>query len=103
VLTLKPEARKKVTLLLGKPKVSGASVNLVEERKQLQSDHLWITQQRPSLQKDFSNKYVAVKNKEVVASAKDVYTLMTALKKKGLKTDKVAVEFLAEHPACFLL
>jgi hypothetical protein len=100
---MKSEEKKKVPLLVGKAKTSAGAVNLIEERKQLQSDYMWISEERVSLQKTFANKYVAVKNKKVIVAEGDVYSLMGALKKKGLRADKVAVEFLAEHPVCFLL
>lgn len=85
---------------IGKARDNVDFADLIEERRQLQLDYVWIFQQRPSLQKDFVNKYVAVRNKEVIVSALDVQSLMRRLRKKGLRTDEVAVEFLSEHPVC---
>ena len=90
-------------LLVERPKVFSKTTDLVEQRERLRSDYRWIANERSALQKEYLNKYVAVKDKQVVTAESNVYSLMKKLKTKGLRTDAVAVEFLSEQPVCFLL
>lgn len=77
--------------------------DLIEQREKLRSDYRWISEEQMSLQKKYLNKFVAVRNKQVIVAAENVYSLMEKLKTKGLRTDSVAVEFVSEQPLCFLL
>ena len=76
---------------------------LFAQRERLRADYKWISANSESLSQKFLNKYVAVKDKKVVASDEDVYSLLKQIRATGKKPDKFAVEYFSEHPVCYLL
>jgi len=81
----------------------GSNTTLFEQRERLRTDYKWIADNRESLTQEFLNKYVAVKDKKVVAFDGDVYSLLKQIRATGKKPDKFAVEYFSEHPVCYLL
>jgi hypothetical protein len=95
--------KKEMPLLVERPKLSSATEhNLSDKHQNLRADYRWISTDN-SLRKKYNNKYVAVKDREVVLSDENAYKLIARLKALGFKADNFAVEFVSEHPDCFLL
>lgn len=67
------------------------------------SDIGWLKSHKIELRKDYKNQFVAVLNKEVIASATDLKKLITQLKKDKIDTSNVAIEFITEKPIRLLL
>jgi len=80
-----------------------SKTTLFEQRERLRADYRWISDNRDKLTQEFLNKYVAVKDKKVVASDEDAPSLLKQLRATGKKPDKFAVEYFSEHPMCYLL
>ena len=85
------------------PLLVEGSNDLIQQREKLRSDYRWISEEQTLLQKKYLNMFVAVRNKKVIVTAEDVYSLMKKLKMKGLRADCVAIEFVSEQPSCFLV
>ena len=81
----------------------GSDSTLFTQRERLRADYKWISDHRESLAEEFLNKYIAVKDKKVVASDNDAYGLLKQLRATGKKPDKFAMEYFSEHPVCYLL
>ncbi|HLE75910.1 MAG TPA: DUF5678 domain-containing protein [Candidatus Bathyarchaeia archaeon] len=93
-----------MSLLVEKSRLTSATERVSFERRQnLRADYRWISTEKKKLLKKYLNKYVAVKNGEVVLADSDVYNLVSELREKGVEVDSVAVEFVSKHPCCFLL
>jgi len=91
-------------LLVERPMLGSESIKKsMFERQNLRADYRWISAEEKNLRKKYLNKYIAVKNHAVVLADRNVYTLMNKLRAKGISVDTIAVEFVSEHPTCFLL
>ncbi len=89
-------------LLVEKPRLSPESKHLLAQHQNLRDDYRWISEEK-TLREDYLNQYIAVKNQKVVLADDNVYVLIAKLKAKGVPVDTVAVEYVSEHPDCFLL
>ncbi len=92
--------RENMPLLVETP---NSEPNMSQQRENLRADYKWISTQEETLRKKYLNKYVAVKNKEVLFADDNAYTLIDNLKAKGISVSNTAIKFLSDHPTCFLL
>jgi len=63
----------------------------------------WLYQNYTSLAKKYNNKFVAVKDKKVIAVEDTLEALFNTLKKKGIDAADVLIEFLTLEDILFLL
>ncbi len=62
--------------------------------KKFEEDNNWLQQKYEEMQEKYSKKYIAVKNKKVIASGKSMDELINKLKEMGEKPDLLVVEFI---------
>ncbi|WXG43072.1 MAG: DUF5678 domain-containing protein [Promethearchaeati archaeon SRVP18_Atabeyarchaeia-1] len=63
----------------------------------------WIASNFGGLAKQYADKYIAVKNRSVVDSDKNIIHLIGKLKKKYDDLDDFVIQYMTEKPIIFLL
>jgi hypothetical protein len=72
---------------------------LVEQMKQLKrfnADINWFQKHYPTIKKRYKGQYVAVRDLKIIDHDKDGDLLLKRLKKRGIDTSSVAVEFVSD-------
>jgi predicted aspartyl protease len=82
---------------------SVAGKALFDRHNRLSSDFRWIFDNTEMLRSKYPDKYVAVKDQQVVFAYRDAKRLFAKLAMSGLSADDYAVEFVRKKPSCFLL
>ncbi|MBM3234158.1 hypothetical protein FJZ19_03615 [Candidatus Pacearchaeota archaeon] len=54
----------------------------------------WFQENSIKIREEFANKIIAIKNKEIVASAKNINELLIFLKEKNIDESEVLIEFI---------
>lgn len=88
--------RKQFSILVEIPTVSLGSSIICNEREKLRVEYRWISNRRALLAKKYANMYVAVKDKQVLLAEKSVVALLGKLRRSGIDTNSVAVDFVSE-------
>jgi hypothetical protein len=76
---------------------------LLKKLHRLTEDYIWIRDNMKALAVDYDNQYVAVIDKEVLYSGKNVYNLITQIKADGKDVDAYAMDFVSKEPRRYLL
>ncbi len=67
---------------------------LMEGLRKFRDDHLWVTDHREALLKDYAEQWIAVRDKRVIASDPDFESLIRRLEDPG----HTCVEFITRRP-----
>lgn len=59
-----------------------------------EKDLEWFQQSSLDIRKRFANRIVAIKNKEVIANARNINELLVILKERGIDDTEVLIEFI---------
>ncbi len=70
--------------------------NEIQLIKNFEMDSMWLKTHIDSIRSKFKNSFVAVKDKKVILSGKDLDALIEELKKNGVETDSVVIEYVPE-------
>jgi hypothetical protein len=82
---------------------SAADKDLFEKHNRLSADFRWIFNNTENLRAKYPDKYIAVKDQQVVFAYRDAKRLLAKLAMSGLSADDYAIEFVRKKPSCFLL
>ena len=79
-------------------------MSIVEELKQMEADSTWVANSTDKLKRQgYSDKFVAVDNKKVIASGKDLETLIKTLEKQGKNAAELVIEFIPKKEMLVVL
>ena len=76
---------------------------LAVELKFFESDFVFFQDKKEDLRKKFLNKFVAIKNKEVIASGNSIEEVKSALESKHIDPAKTVIEFVPEEEGIMVL
>lgn len=62
----------------------------------------WLHRNYKKLLEDYPNAYIAIRKQEIIDHDRDVYGLITRLKKKLKETDEVLIYFISSKKVKFL-
>ena len=79
------------------------STPIVQELERHRNDALYFEERRQELLEQFPDHWIAVYNKEVVATAKRLPQLIRKLDKQGVPRGKVFVEYLSTKDEILIL
>jgi hypothetical protein len=71
-----------------------AIMSIKEELERARSDALYFESRRPELLHRYPNHWVAVYDKQVVGTAKELPILLTQIDNRGVPRDRVFIEYL---------
>ena len=74
---------------------------LMKKLKEYTRDHNWIKDNYKTLYQEYGEKYIAVKNQQVVADGETIEELKAKLEPQGDLTEYV-IEYLTEKPCNYL-
>lgn len=66
-------------------------------------DTNWINNNLDMLRKKYPNKYIAVYNRKIILTDKDLTDLKEKLKEENVAFEKVAIEFVKDKPIKLLV
>lgn len=75
----------------------------IKEMKEFEEDRIFLEEHKSNLRKKFPNKWVAIYNKQLVAVADDLESLIDELKNKNISPSKAVVEFLPTDETVMIL
>lgn len=78
-------------------------VSIKSELVSFQNDVVFFDKNYEELKKKFSNKFVAIKNEDVVASGKQIDKVMKQIKQKKLNPSLIFIEFIHKNKVQYLL
>jgi hypothetical protein len=84
-------------MVFGMPKIEDLGVDLKKLRikaRRMIENTVWYQENKKTLREKYSDKYVAIFNKDVIASDEDIDNLRAGLKEKGIDLDLVLIEFI---------
>jgi len=91
-------------VLVQKTKVSSKQEDkLLAKLNQLEEEYLWISANEEMLKREFLNKYIAVKGKEVVFYSDDFEALMKVLVASNQDIDSFAIKHITKKTSCLIL
>lgn len=67
----------------------------LKEMKQFREDRFFLETHKDELREKYPNQWVAIFNKKLIGRSGDLNSLINVLKKKGIPTGKVVIEFLS--------
>ena len=76
----------------------GVEAQILGELKSFENDSRWLRKNKNELRKEYKNQFVAVKDKDVIAAGADLKKLMQKLRKEGIDTASIVIEFIPEKP-----
>lgn len=82
---------------------SAVDKELVNQHNRLSSDFRWIFDNTEKLRAKYPDKYIAVKDQQVVFAYRDAKRLLGKIALSGLSADDFAIEYVHKKPTCFLL
>lgn len=82
---------------------SNEEKELVAKHNSLSSEYRWIFANTEKLRKEHPNKYIAVKNEQVVFAYDDAKRLLEKIAQTGSNPDDFAIEYIHKKPTSFLL
>ena len=88
------EIKKKTDSILDK--------NFQMKYRRLQEDFLWILTNKEKLRSEYSNKYIAVENKEVKCTDDTIDGIIAKIKRSKRQVEDFAIEYIEECPANLL-
>ncbi len=71
---------------------------ILGELKSFGEDSRWLRENKDDLRKEYKNQFVAVKDKDVIAADADLKKLVEKLRKDGIDTSSIVIEFISEKP-----
>ncbi|MBS3077354.1 hypothetical protein J4233_03715 [Candidatus Pacearchaeota archaeon] len=71
--------------------------------EEFEGDSKWFYKNIDSLRKENSGKYVAIKDKKIIASGKDIEIVVEMVEKKGENPAYIVMEFLYPEGTVILL
>lgn len=80
----------------------------IKERKmtalfrEYSGDFYWILNNIDTLTEKYPNKYIAVKNEQIIASDDSIKQLLTRFKKEGKNPDDYVIEFIQKGEIKYL-
>lgn len=69
----------------------------------IEEDNKWLQQHYNELQEKYPNRFVAIHNKKVVATAKEMDEIIKTVKKEGLDPASMLIEPIPEKGLTFIL
>ena len=76
---------------------------LALELKSFELDSLFFQKKKEDLRKSFLNKFVAIKNREVIASGSSIEEIKKILEDKSIDPSKTVIEFVPEEESIIVL
>ncbi len=76
---------------------------LAMELKSFESDFIFFQNKKEDLRKDFLNKFVAIKEEEVIASGNSIEEVNIKLESKNIDPAKTVIEFVPEEEGIMVL
>ena len=70
--------------------------DIVTMLKSGQDDLRWFDSNLDNLMKDFNNRFIAFRNKEVIEASEDLDRLISSLKEKGIDIPNVFIKFVSK-------
>ncbi len=64
--------------------------------KKMEDSNAWLQENYESIRESYGNKFVAIENKEILASANTAEELLNELEEKKTDTSAILIEFIPE-------
>ncbi len=68
----------------------------VEILNRLESDLVWFQENLKNIQKDYSNRFIAIKKRKIISEGKTVDELVEKLKSKKQDPSEVLIKFVSK-------
>jgi hypothetical protein len=75
---------------------------IIQEFKSLEISSSFISKNFSKLQKEYGDKYIAVKEEEVIANAKTFEDLVAEINKQGLHIQEVLIDYIPKEGVIIL-
>lgn len=77
--------------------------NLAIDLNCFENDLIFFQQNQEFFRKRYLNKFIAIKNKDVICSANSIQEMNNKLKNNGLEPEKTVIEFVPEEEKIMIL
>lgn len=62
------------------------------------NDLQWFSNNYKKIKEDHADEFVAVRNSKIICSGKTLDDILTSLRKKGIDSNEVLIEFISKIP-----
>ena len=76
---------------------------LAMELKSFEEDSIFLQNKKADLREEFLNKFVAIKNREIIASGNSIEEVNKILESKSIDPAKTVIEFVPEEEGIMVL
>lgn len=76
---------------------------ILSDLQNYDEDFVFLNNSMDKLRKKFANKYVVIKNKEVISSGDTIIEAMDLAREKGIEVEKAIVEFISKKEEVLIL